>query len=68
MVLIRGERYRYVGGGKSELTPWIGRCSEYRKFNGFRVPAHVEVAWIVDGVESPYARFDVTTIEYNVAG
>jgi len=32
------------------------------------VPAHVEVAWILDGVEFSYARFDVTAIEYNVAG
>jgi hypothetical protein len=26
------------------------------------------VAWIVDGVELAYARFEVTDIEYNVAG
>jgi len=25
MVLIRGERYRDVGGGKLALTPWVGR-------------------------------------------
>lgn len=31
-------------------------------------PAHVEVAWVVDGVEFAYARFDVTAIDYNVAG
>jgi hypothetical protein len=68
MSLIRGERYRDVGGGKPVLTPWVGRCSEYRKFGPFRVPAHVEVAWVVDGVEFAYARFDVTAIEYNVAG
>jgi hypothetical protein len=67
MVLIRGERYRDIGGGKAVLTPWVGRCAEYRKFGYFRVPAHVEVAWVLEGVEFAYARFDVTAIEYNVA-
>jgi hypothetical protein len=66
MVVIRGERYRDVGNGKSLLTPWVGRCSRYREFGRFRVPAHVEVAWVMDGVEFAYARFDVTAIEYNV--
>ncbi len=64
---IRGERYRDVAGGKPVLTPWVGRCREYREFGHFRVPAKVEAAWVVDGVESAYARFDVTAIEYNVA-
>ena len=68
IVLIHGERYRDVGGGKLVLTPWVGRCSGYRKFGRFHVPADVEVAWIVDGVEFAYARFDVTAVEYNVAG
>ncbi len=66
--LIHGDRYRDAGGGKTVLTPWVGRCSGYRKFGPFRVPAHVEVAWVVEGAESAYARFDVTAIEYNVAG
>ena len=68
MAVIRGERYRDVGGGKPVLTPWVGRCGGYREFGRFRAPAHVEVAWVVDGVESAYARFDVTAIEYNTAG
>jgi hypothetical protein len=67
MVLIRGERYRDVGVGKPVLTPWVGRCSGYREFGRFRVPAHVEVAWVLDGLELTYARFDLTVIEYNVA-
>jgi len=66
VVEIVGERYRDVGGGKTVLTPWLGRCGDYRKFGGFCVPAHVEVAWVLDGVDFPYARFDVTAIAYNV--
>lgn len=63
IVLIRGEWYRDVGGGKPVLTPWVGRCGAYREFGGFRVPTRVEVAWVVDGVEFAYARFDVASIE-----
>jgi len=33
-----------------------------------RVPGHAEVAWVLNGVEFAYARFEVTAIEYNVAG
>jgi hypothetical protein len=65
--VIRGQRYRSVEGSKSLLTPWVGRCGEYRTFDRFRVPAHIEVAWVLDGVEFAYARFDVTAIDYNVA-
>jgi hypothetical protein len=68
MVLIRGERYRDVRGGKPGFTPWVRRYSGYREFGRLHVPTHVEVAWVVDGIEFPYARFDVTAIEYNVAG
>ena len=66
--VVRSDRYRDAGGGNSVLTPWLGRCSEYREFGLFRVPTHVEVAWVMDGAEFAYARFDVTAIEYNVAG
>jgi hypothetical protein len=65
--VIRSERHRAIERNKPVLTPWIGRCSDYRDFSGFRVPAQVEVAWLIDGVEFTYARFDVTAIEYNVA-
>jgi hypothetical protein len=66
LALIRGERYRDIRGGKAVLTPWVGRCGAYREFGRFRVPAQIEVAWVLDGLEFAYARFDVTAIEYNV--
>jgi hypothetical protein len=66
MAAIRGERY-YYAGGESVLKPWVARCGEYREFGPFRVPSHVEVAWILDGVEFIYARFDVTAIGYDAA-
>lgn len=67
LVRIRGDRYRDVGGGRAVLTPWIGRCTDYREFNGFRVPASVEVIWDLADGEFSYARFRVTTLEYNIS-
>jgi hypothetical protein len=64
---LRAERYRDVGGGKTVLTPWIGRYLEYRGFNGLLVPSFVEVLWVLQGRELSYARFRVTALEYNVA-
>ena len=49
------------------LTPWLAECSEYRTFSGFRVPTAVDVAWEIDQQRFSYARFRVTTLEYNVA-
>jgi hypothetical protein len=48
------------------LTPWIGRCGDYREFKGFRVPSSVEAIWLLENGEFSYARFRVTTLEYNL--
>ena len=61
------DRYRDLGKGQSVLTPWVAECSEYRTFSGFRVPTAVDVAWEIDQQRFSYARFRVTTLEYNVA-
>lgn len=63
---LRADRYRDVGGGKAVLTPWAGHYSDYREFNGFRVPCSVEVAWGLEKEPFSYARFRVTVLEYNV--
>lgn len=63
---LRGDRYRDVGGN-GVLTPWVGRGSDYRDFNGLRVPSSVEVLWVLPEGEFSYVRFRVTTLEYNVA-
>jgi hypothetical protein len=59
-------RYRVVGGGKAVLTPWRGICSSYREFNGLRVPSAIEVLWRLEEGDFSYARFQVTSLEYNV--
>lgn len=63
---LRADRYRDLGGGRAALTPWTGRYSDYREFNGFRVPSSVDVAWELEKEPFSYARFRVTNLEYNV--
>jgi hypothetical protein len=63
---LHAERFRDLGGGRSVLTPWSGRYSNYAEFGGFRVPSSVEVTWDLTGGPFSYARFNVTALEYNV--
>ena len=63
---LRAERYRDLGGGKAALSRWGGRYEAYRDFGGFRVPTSVDVTWDLEEGPFTYARFRVTTIEYNV--
>lgn len=64
---IRADRYCDVGRGRAVLTPWSGRYSDYRLFNGFLVPSYVEVAWELESGSFAYARFQVTVLEYNAS-
>jgi hypothetical protein len=64
---ISGERYRSTGRGQAVLTPWLGKCSDYREFGGLRVPSSVEALWGLPEGEFSYARFRVTGLEYDVA-
>lgn len=59
------ERYRDVGGGRSVLTPFLGRFADFRPVNGVLVPYRVVAAWIVDGAAIEYARFDVKQVDFD---
>jgi hypothetical protein len=66
LMCVRADRYGNFGGGKVVLTPWMGRCTDYRDFNGFCVPSSIEAIWdLKEGKFNPL-RFRVTTLEYNV--
>jgi hypothetical protein len=67
IVALRAERYRDIGGGRSVLTAWSGQYRDYVECAGLRVPSSVEVTWDLPGGAFTYARFRVTTLEYNVA-
>jgi hypothetical protein len=64
---LRAQRYRDVGGGRAVVTPWTGAYRQYREFHGVRIPTEVEVTWELDGGPFSYARFEVTSLEYNIA-
>jgi hypothetical protein len=66
MTLLHAERYRDTANGKAVLTPWTGHYMEYRDFNGFKVPTSVEVAWDLESRLFTYARFHVTSLNYNI--
>jgi hypothetical protein len=68
LVRLRANRYRDTGGGQAVLTPWTGVYTEYQAFNGFRVPTFVDVAWELQAETFSYARFKISTLEYNVPG
>lgn len=64
LVAIRGRRHR-VEDGRSELTPWRGMCSNYRQFGGMRIPTSVEVVWELSDGDFSYAKFEVSSVEYD---
>jgi uncharacterized protein DUF6544 len=59
------ERYRDVGGGKSVLTPFIGRVSDFIRVEGVLVPSRVVGAWVVDGRTIEYVNFEVERLEFD---
>ena len=60
MTRLETERYRQEG----ELKPWIGKVSDYKSFDGFLVPTHIEASWIMEEGEHQYVDFYVETIKY----
>ncbi len=48
----------------TELRPWQGHFSEYRRHQGLLVPFAGEASWVVDGQRQPYAQFVVQELEY----
>ena len=63
--MFSAERYRDVGGGKSELTPFVGRLSDFRRVDGVLVPYRVIAAWVLDGKPIDYANFEVQQLEFD---
>jgi hypothetical protein len=63
IVRVVAERYRSINGNKSVLTPCVAHCSDYQTFAGFRIPAQVEVAWLLEDGEFPWARFRVKSLD-----
>jgi hypothetical protein len=65
-VTFSADRYRDLGGGRSELTPWSGGLADYRRVDGMLVPHEMTAYWHVGGRRIGYARFVVERLEYDV--
>jgi len=59
------DRYRDVGGGKSELTPFVGTVSDFRSVDGLLVPHRVVGAWVIEGHAVEYVDFRVQQLEFD---
>ncbi|TDN39405.1 hypothetical protein E4631_14835 [Hymenobacter sp. UV11] len=60
------EALRYFSN--TELQPWEGRFSQYRRQQGVLVPFAAEASWVINGQRQPYARFLVQALEHDPAG
>ena len=57
---------RYLGAGKdAKLTPWVASCSEWRDFEGIRVPTRGEVGWELSAGTFIYYRWQILDVQYN---
>lgn len=60
---VSGIRKREVDGAYID-TPWVGRFSEHAVIDGYRIPTYGEVAWVIDGVETPYWKGSISSAEF----
>jgi hypothetical protein len=58
-------RYRATSTG-FVLTPWAVRCRDYFEVDGFRIPRHCEVEWLLPEGPMTYWRGEVTEVRYDV--
>lgn len=59
------ERGRDIGGGKLVKTKWSTPITDYKTFNGLRLPSKGEAIWHLDSGEYSYIRLEITDIEYD---
>lgn len=61
-------RYRDLGNGRAELTPFVGTCSDFKLQSGLFIPYQLEAAWQLEEGLFPYARFLVEQLDFNPSG
>ena len=57
------DRYRDENG---TIVPakFMGRCSNYREFKGFRIPGKISGSWVLPSGEFEYVWIEINNIEY----
>lgn len=65
-VRFTAQRYRDADG-RLVLAPFVGRLAAYREVEGVKVPFLLEAAWVQDGREQTYARWEVERVELDRA-
>ena len=60
---VSGDRYQ-ENNGAYVMKSWMIHCDEVKEFSGITIPARCEVAWLNSGVEEPYWKGRISTIEY----
>lgn len=57
------ETKRYMD--KDKLETWIGKSTNYKEIKGIKIPTTIEAIWKLENIDYSYAKFHITTIEYN---
>ncbi len=58
---------RYRGSTEDdEKKEWFGEIRETKVINGIRMPAKIDISWVLDGEVFTWYRFEVTDLEFNV--
>ena len=58
------KRY-YEKDGKFSLEKWSTPITDYKEFNGIRIPSKGQAVWHLESGDFSYIKLEVTEIEYN---
>ncbi|MGA8866443.1 MAG: DUF6544 family protein [Candidatus Sulfotelmatobacter sp.] len=59
-LVCRADRPR-ISRKEAVLTPWSGTCTEFREWEGLRIPSRLEVAWHLPEEAFTYFRAEITS-------
>jgi len=61
------DRFLSADGKSYRRLPWSTPLHDYRDFGGKRLASRAEASWAMPEGELVYGRFEITSVEYNVA-
>ncbi len=65
---ISDDRYRTIDGKAYEQLRWSTPVSDWREFDGRKLPAKGKAIWTLPQGEFAYAEFEILEVQYNVTG